>query len=68
MRMLDLEFDRMPNKMVTEKEARKHLAAGIPVVCRLTEREWYEIYSEEELERFNTLVKEGVYVSLKFYT
>ena len=67
MRMLDLEFEQLPNKSVTENEARQHLAASVPVACRVTDRDYYELYSEKELESVKSLAKQGIYSSLKFY-
>ena len=67
MRMLDLEFDEVPKKMVTENEAREHLATGVPVVCKVTDRDCYEIRSEKEVDDLKALAKQGVYSSLKFY-
>lgn len=65
--MLDLEFDEVPKKRATENEAREHLATGVPVVCKVTDRDWYEIHSEKELDDLKALAKQGVYGSLKFY-
>ncbi len=67
MRMLDLEFEKVPKKEVTERKAREQLTAGVPVVCKVTDRDWYELYSEKEINSLTNLAKQGVYTSLKFF-
>lgn len=68
MRMLDKDLEDLKElAKVTEDEALEFLNAGVPVVCRIRQREFIELKSKSELEQCKNLKSNKIYDMVDLY-
>ncbi len=69
MKMLAYDVDAIGKELhkVTKEEALEYLEAGVPVVCRIHQREFVELNTEADLKQCEYLKEEGIYEKTELY-
>jgi len=69
MRMLAYDVDAIGKELhkVRKEEALEYLEAGVPVVCRIHQREFVELNTEADLKQCEYLKEEGIYEKTELY-
>ena len=69
MRMLAYDVDAIDKELhkVRKEEALEYLEAGVPVVCRIHQREFVELNTEADLKQCEYLKEEGIYEKTELY-
>lgn len=68
MKMLDIDIKDVKDlTKLTRNEAYEFLRDGVPIVCRVSSREFQKVFKEQELDALVRLEACGIYNALEFY-
>lgn len=68
MKMLDIDIKNVKDlSKLTKSEAYEFLKDGVPIVCRVSSREFQQVFKEQELDALIRLESCGIYNALEFY-